>query len=108
MLFFANGEILCAPDSPKNTVHTRLAGRVARKASAIRGGGVENLAQVPRRTKSLANFRPKDPKVNPLDREPSDAIHLVQVDAQRRSSSLDALPARAGQRSDPFTPALFI
>ena len=78
----------------------RHIGRVARRPVQQ---GVEvgvNLSPVPRQTKSLPDLRPKDPKVNPLDRDPSDAIHLVQLDASRRSSSLDMTPARVGQRSE--------
>ena len=35
-----------------------------------------------------------------MDRDPSNAIHLVQLDANRRSSSLDLPPAPAGQRQE--------
>ena len=78
----------------------RLIGRVARRPVQTGVEVVENLAPVPRQTKLLPDLRAKDPKVNPLDRDPSDAIHLVQLDAQRQSSSLDLPPAPVGQRSE--------
>ena len=52
------------------------------------------------RTKSLPNVRPRDPQVNPMDRDPSDAMILIRVDAQRRSSSLGEMPARTGTGSE--------
>ena len=44
--------------------------------------------------------------MNPLDWDSSDAINIIRVDAQRRSSSLGEMPARTGTRSDKYDPEL--
>ena len=77
----------------------RTIGRVARRPIQ----SMENLAAVPRQTQLLPDLsntaRIKDPKVNPLDRYPSDAIHVVQVEANRWTQSLSELPTvQAGTR----------
>ena len=82
----------------------RMAGRVARRPLQSGVEVVENVVQIPRRTKSLPNIKHKDPKVNPLDREPSDAMSIIHVDAQRRSSSLGEIPARTGTKSENMIP----
>ena len=91
--------VLIALTIPNSQGCLRALGRVARRPIQSGVEVVEDLAQVPGRTKSIPEFHHRDPKVSPLDREPSDAVHLVQLDAQRRSSSLGEIPAPAGARS---------
>ncbi len=56
----------------------------------------EDLAQIPRWTKSLPKLplgQAKDPKVNPMDRDPSDAIQVAQSPNRPR----DMNPSQPGQ-----------
>ena len=82
----------------------RAVGRVARRPLISGVEVVEEVAQIPRKAKSLPNIRAKDPQVNPLDRDPSDAMSIIRADAQRRSSSLGEIPARTGAKSDDLIP----
>ena len=63
--------VLIAHAIPSSHGCLRLAGRVARKPLQSGVEVVENVVQIPRRTKSLPNIKPKDPHVNPLDRIPA-------------------------------------
>ena len=50
------------------------------------------------RTKSLPNLAPKSKKPNPLDRDPSDAMNILQADASRRTKS-QSLPSSSNSKS---------
>ena len=82
--WFIVSVVLIAHLVPSSQGCLRALGRVARRP--IRSGVevIEDAAQVPRQTMSL----PRNMKVDPLDRDPSDAIHIISADAQRRTSSL--------------------
>ena len=94
---------VCCANSTDNPKFARVSkgsrkvGRVARRPLQSGVEVVKDLSTIPRRSKSLPEVRLKNPKVNPMDQEPSDAMHLIQLNSQRGSSSLDVIPARVGE-----------
>ena len=102
--WFIVSAVLTAQIIPSSQGCLRAAVRVARRPIQSGVEVVEDLAQVPHRKKSMPEFRHKDLKVHPLDREPSHAVHMVQLDVQRRWLSLGEIPARAGTRSGDTIP----
>ena len=59
---------------------------------------VQPIQPVIPRTKSLPNIAPKPKRPNPMDREPSDAISILQADASRRTKS-QSLPSSSNSKS---------
>ena len=86
----------------------RVIGRVARRPLRVGVQQVDDVIipvappAVPR-SKSLPNIVPKPKKPNPMDRDPSDAMNILQADASRRTKS-QSLPSSLNSKNPIASP----